>query len=505
MYVRIHHVDRVKRQLGGEQQVPADPVNLDGFLFASARGEDQWWPVKNAEWYEAWRGRFGEEQQVTIIPTAYPAMATREYFTWWIAACRHCYLSRPDVLDDPRLEDLPEDIPLTASQPRDALRFPGDAPVTRRRRRAFRPDIQRHVRGGRGRGPDGEPQRPVGAMDSEEEEEYARQEDMPGSSGHGSQAQPEQGEVQPDHPEPEPMGAEGDQGQHEGLGDDFFTGAEADFAARFGEWEYAPSGDVDLDLGFLATIPGSQIEAIASRYQGIRYARHTPQVASIRPPPQSTAPNMSWIPPLSPSSGGHVGGFSGVPGQQLTHSEMLVVMCPQRRPSSTYFIQRSFLICLAHAYISGFNCVRAFSQWSAPLSDGLYDAFFKYLLPSVLPNRFMKLFAMCLTQNPWCDAGRTHPLFGSFRAARIALDLSEMIIIPSWGMTCRFRFFRKKDQDSVDSDSTMANAIALCNKGTDTEGFALIRGSMIARKPSSFFFLNTRAIPASEPDQVVSL
>ncbi|MED6154490.1 hypothetical protein PIB30_113064, partial [Stylosanthes scabra] len=29
--------------------------------------------------------------------------------------------------------------------------------------------------------------------------------------------------------------------------------------------------------------------------------------------------------------------------------------------------------------------------------------------------------------------------------------------------------------------------------------------SLIARKPSSFFFLNTRAIPASEPDQVVSL
>ncbi|MED6201771.1 hypothetical protein PIB30_098384 [Stylosanthes scabra] len=29
--------------------------------------------------------------------------------------------------------------------------------------------------------------------------------------------------------------------------------------------------------------------------------------------------------------------------------------------------------------------------------------------------------------------------------------------------------------------------------------------NVIARKPSSFFFLNTRAIPASEPDQVVSL
>ncbi|MED6110650.1 hypothetical protein PIB30_044871 [Stylosanthes scabra] len=106
------------------------------------------------------------------------------------------------------------------------------------------------------------------------------------------------------------MGAEGEQGQDEGLGNDFFTGAEADFAARFGEREYAPSGDVDPDLGFLATVPGSQIEAIASRYQGIR-------LPPFAPPPQSTAPDMSWIPPLSPSSGGHVGGFSGVPGQQF--------------------------------------------------------------------------------------------------------------------------------------------------------------------------------------------
>ncbi|MED6150456.1 hypothetical protein PIB30_072485 [Stylosanthes scabra] len=40
MYVRMHHVDRVKRQLGGEQHIPEDPVNLDEFLDVSARGED---------------------------------------------------------------------------------------------------------------------------------------------------------------------------------------------------------------------------------------------------------------------------------------------------------------------------------------------------------------------------------------------------------------------------------------------------------------------------------
>ncbi|MED6128191.1 hypothetical protein PIB30_095211 [Stylosanthes scabra] len=46
MYVRFHHVDRVKRQFGSEQPIPLDPVNLDGFLRASARGEDKWWPAE---------------------------------------------------------------------------------------------------------------------------------------------------------------------------------------------------------------------------------------------------------------------------------------------------------------------------------------------------------------------------------------------------------------------------------------------------------------------------
>ncbi|MED6135217.1 hypothetical protein PIB30_044206 [Stylosanthes scabra] len=41
MYVQMHHVDRVKIQLGGEQPILEDPVNLDRFLDVSARGEDQ--------------------------------------------------------------------------------------------------------------------------------------------------------------------------------------------------------------------------------------------------------------------------------------------------------------------------------------------------------------------------------------------------------------------------------------------------------------------------------
>ncbi|MED6163302.1 hypothetical protein PIB30_078501 [Stylosanthes scabra] len=67
MYVRMHHVDRVKRQLGGEQQIPEDPVNLDEFLSASARGEDQWWLTKHAEWYDDWRGRL-ESRMISRSP-----------------------------------------------------------------------------------------------------------------------------------------------------------------------------------------------------------------------------------------------------------------------------------------------------------------------------------------------------------------------------------------------------------------------------------------------------
>ncbi|MED6130999.1 hypothetical protein PIB30_005953 [Stylosanthes scabra] len=37
MFVRMHHVDRVKRQLGGEQQIPKDPVNLDGGRTSTSR------------------------------------------------------------------------------------------------------------------------------------------------------------------------------------------------------------------------------------------------------------------------------------------------------------------------------------------------------------------------------------------------------------------------------------------------------------------------------------
>ncbi|MED6212009.1 hypothetical protein PIB30_079035 [Stylosanthes scabra] len=159
-------------------------------------------------------------------------MATLEYFTWWLDACRHRHLSRADALDDPRLNDLPDDIPQTTSQPRDAL--------------------------------------------------------PPGLAARGGQDEPVQPE--PEQPVPEPTSAQHDLAQPEQLDDDFVTGAEDDFAARFGDPEYAPSRQVDPDVGFLATVSGSQIKGIASRYQGIRDARITQQVAPIRPPSTVDSP-----------------------------------------------------------------------------------------------------------------------------------------------------------------------------------------------------------------------
>ncbi|KAL4287005.1 hypothetical protein AHAS_Ahas19G0142900 [Arachis hypogaea] len=42
----FHHVDRVKRQLGGQQQQPEDQVNVDEFLFRTAQGDNVWWPKR---------------------------------------------------------------------------------------------------------------------------------------------------------------------------------------------------------------------------------------------------------------------------------------------------------------------------------------------------------------------------------------------------------------------------------------------------------------------------
>ncbi|MED6148044.1 hypothetical protein PIB30_049505 [Stylosanthes scabra] len=85
MYIRFHYVDRVKRQFGSEQPIPLDPVNLDGFLRTSARGENKWWPAELDYWYGFWNNRRAREHQIQIVPTQYPGWPTKDYIDWWVA------------------------------------------------------------------------------------------------------------------------------------------------------------------------------------------------------------------------------------------------------------------------------------------------------------------------------------------------------------------------------------------------------------------------------------
>ncbi|MED6224676.1 hypothetical protein PIB30_086365 [Stylosanthes scabra] len=246
---------RVKRQLGGEQPVPEDPVNLDGFLYA----------------------------------------------------CRVRYLSPHDAIDDSQLDGLPNEVLLTSNQSRDRLSLPADVPITRRRRREHRPDIRRQARGGRGRGPDRDPKRPLGAMDSEDEEEYKPQEDGAGASGHGEDI-PVAGDDIP-------------------IDDDFFTRPEHEFAASFGTagpstsvHPPATQGFMDPAMGFISKVSESQFDDIASRYMRLRdAATETTHLALPHPPLPLTTSDMSWISPITPPSVDHRLGGSVPPNAIILH------------------------------------------------------------------------------------------------------------------------------------------------------------------------------------------
>ncbi|MED6160016.1 hypothetical protein PIB30_047556 [Stylosanthes scabra] len=130
MYVRFHHVDRVKRQFGSEQPVPLDPVNLDGFLRASARGDDRWWPDELAYWYGFWRNRRSRDHQIQIE--------------------------------------------------RDPIVLPRDALARGRRAQMQSPDIRRK---GESASSSGRVDSQPGGADEDEEAEYDRQEDIPDEDG----------------------------------------------------------------------------------------------------------------------------------------------------------------------------------------------------------------------------------------------------------------------------------------------------------------------------------
>ncbi|RYR07717.1 hypothetical protein Ahy_B05g075133 [Arachis hypogaea] len=149
--MEFYQPNRVKRQFKGEQLVPVDSVNVDWFLTSTGRGEDVRWPTRLHE----------------------PGTM----------ACKVRHLSGEDVLDDPRLATILDDVQPTLSQPIEVLQFPADVPDHQRRAREVRPDTRRPARKERGaRDSEEELQgldesKPDPDVESEEEAEFNRHED----------------------------------------------------------------------------------------------------------------------------------------------------------------------------------------------------------------------------------------------------------------------------------------------------------------------------------------
>ncbi|KAL4337235.1 hypothetical protein AHAS_Ahas12G0089900 [Arachis hypogaea] len=107
--VEFHQVDRLKRQLNGEQPVLVTPVNVDRFLTSTGWGEDVWWPDRLEEWYASWMTHFAEGHRISIQP-CFDYRPTWEYWDWWRGTYRVRHLSVQDVLDNPWLADVPANI-----------------------------------------------------------------------------------------------------------------------------------------------------------------------------------------------------------------------------------------------------------------------------------------------------------------------------------------------------------------------------------------------------------
>ncbi|QHN97158.1 uncharacterized protein DS421_18g625000 [Arachis hypogaea] len=172
--VRFHHVDRVKWQFNGE------------YLTTTSRRKDVWWPERLQQWYNGWRQRFDPGRRITVHHT-FDTRPTDEYYDWWRGTCRVRHLSGQEVLEDPRLVELPPDVQPTASQLRDYLILPRGVSDQRRRAREVRKDTRRPARRERAhrerlpgepvRRERARPRRARGDEESEGEAEFDRQED----------------------------------------------------------------------------------------------------------------------------------------------------------------------------------------------------------------------------------------------------------------------------------------------------------------------------------------
>ncbi|MED6216847.1 hypothetical protein PIB30_011749 [Stylosanthes scabra] len=70
----------------------------------------------------------------------------------------------------------------------------------------------------------------------------------------------------------------------------------------------------------------------------------------------------------------------------------------------------------------------------------------------------VEIRSMYWTHIAWWACGGIQPPFSSSSAAWIACDLSYITSMLSYGVMCCLKFRKKNNHDSLDSDSTMANA-----------------------------------------------
>ncbi|QHN85029.1 uncharacterized protein DS421_16g533770 [Arachis hypogaea] len=108
-WIEIVNIDRVMRKFGGKQGPPNPPLNIDTFHRQLARNNNRWRPLRLQTWFEVWTNRrtISYRLQIDRVDTLHPS---GDYYRWYCARTKR-FLSSPDVLHDPRGDDIPQGAP----------------------------------------------------------------------------------------------------------------------------------------------------------------------------------------------------------------------------------------------------------------------------------------------------------------------------------------------------------------------------------------------------------